>query len=63
VNFAEKAVIFSKGQPYNLKKGKEEMIDAASIFIYKSIKKQNKNIQIMIELVYSKNLEFLYPDG
>ena len=35
------------------------MIDAESIFIYKAIKKCNKNIQIMIELVYNSNIEFL----
>ncbi len=35
------------------------MIDAESIFIYKAIKKCNKDIQIMIELVYNSNIEFL----
>ena len=37
----------------------DEMLDAESIFIYKAIKKINKTIQIMIELVYSSNIEFL----
>lgn len=45
-------MIFNKNEPISLAKGREQMIDAESIFIYKSIKKQNKNIQIMIELVY-----------
>lgn len=35
------------------------MHDAESIFIYKAIKKINPSIQIMIELVYSSNIEFL----
>jgi acetyl-CoA C-acetyltransferase/potassium large conductance calcium-activated channel subfamily M alpha protein 1 len=35
------------------------MHDAESIFIYKAIKKLNPSIQIMIELVYSSNIEFL----
>ena len=55
----------------------DEMIDAESIFIYKAIKKCNKNVQIMIELgtleiklsfhlfsiniVHSTNIEFLLP--
>ena len=37
------------------------MQDAEVIFIYKAIKKANKNIQIMAELVYSSNIEFLFP--
>lgn len=37
----------------------DEMLDAKSIFIYKAIKKINPNIQIMIELVDSSNIEFL----
>lgn len=37
----------------------DEMHDAESIFIYKAIKKINPSIQIMIELVYSSNIEFL----
>ena len=38
----------------------DEMLDAESIFIYKSIK-ANKDLQIMTELVYSSNIEFLLP--
>jgi hypothetical protein len=37
------------------------MIDSESVFIYKSIKKCNENIQIMTELVYDSNIEFLLP--
>ena len=37
------------------------MLDAESIFIYKAIKKCNKDLQIMTELVFSSNIEFLLP--
>lgn len=37
----------------------DEIHDAESIFIYKAIKKINPTIQIIIELVYSSNIEFL----
>jgi hypothetical protein len=62
INFADKAVIL--GQELDDKKEDnnnnfDEMIDAESIFIYKAIKKCNKNIQIMIELVFNNNIEFL----
>ena len=35
------------------------MLDAESIFIFKAIKKCNRDVQIMIELVYPTNIEFL----
>lgn len=38
------------------------MLDAMSIFIYKAIKKINPSIQIMVELVYNSNIEFLLPN-
>ena len=38
---------------------KFEMMDAETIFIFKSIKKINKNIKIMTELLVTKNIEFL----
>ena len=63
INFADKAVIF--GQELSKSNSKDiiidEMLDAESIFIYKAIKKINKNVQIMIELVYPSNIEFLLP--
>jgi hypothetical protein len=37
------------------------MIDSEAVFIYKAIKKCNSNIQIMTELVYDSNIEFLLP--
>ena len=62
ISYADKAVIFA--QDINDNKAEtgeslDEMHDAESIFIYKAIKKINPTIQIMIELVYSSNIEFL----
>ena len=59
----DKAVIFAQEDHKKSKKDVvvDEMLDAESIFIYKAIKKINKNIQIMIELVYPFNIEFLLP--
>jgi len=39
------------------------MLDAEVIFIYKAIRQVNKDIQILTELVYSENLEFLLPNN
>ena len=36
-----------------------EMLDAKNIFIYKAIKKINPTLQIITELSYSTNIEFL----
>ena len=43
----------------NHKKLDEEIIDAKTLFIYKSIKKLNNSIQIITELLSSNNIEFL----
>ena len=62
INYADKAVIFAQEMDVVKNEGNEildEMHDAESIFIYKAIKKINPSIQIMIELVYSSNVEFL----
>ncbi|CAD8072511.1 unnamed protein product [Paramecium primaurelia] len=62
INFADKAVIFAQGSDQSIDEvgdAIDEMHDAESIFIYKAIKKLNPSIQIMIELVYSSNIEFL----
>ena len=70
---ADKAVILSSGQSkatkaINLKQlhdknynfySDEQMLDAETIFIYKAIKKCNKNIQIMTELICTNNIEYL----
>jgi len=62
INYADKAVILGQDSS-NMKDGivNDEMLDAESIFIYKAIKKCNKNVQIMTDLVYSSNIEFLLP--
>ena len=41
------------------KKIDEEMLDAKTLFIYKSIKKINNNVQIITELLKTNNIEFL----
>ena len=38
---------------------KKEMLDAKNIFIYKAIRKINPTLQIITELSYSTNIEFL----
>ncbi len=60
IEYAEKAVILEcENKVYSYYE--DEMIDSESIFIYKAIKKCNENIQIMTELVYDSNIEFLLP--
>ena len=39
------------------------MIDPNAIFNYKAIKICNPNIQIMTELVYDSNIEYILPDS
>ena len=72
---ADKAVILSNGESKinnkilenlnNKKKeqikalSNEQILDAETIFIYKSLKKCNKNIQIMTELISTSNIEYL----
>lgn len=67
---ADKAVILSSGESKMIKSllqknnknqaySEEEMLDAETIFIYKAIKKCNKNIQIMTELICTRNIEYL----
>jgi hypothetical protein len=41
----------------------DEMIDAKSIFIYKAIKKINPTLQILSEIFYQSNIDFLLPKG
>ena len=65
IKWADKAVILSQDLSVNGENSKDvnidEMLDAESIFIYKAIKKINNTVQIMIELVYPSNIEFLLP--
>lgn len=53
---ADKAVILSNEKNLYTE---EQMMDAESIFIYKAIRKCNKKIQIMTELVCTPNIEYL----
>ena len=59
INFADKAVIL--GRDMTATKGQidtdDGMLDAESIFIYKAIKRCNKNVQIMIELSIFENVK------
>lgn len=68
ITSAEIAVILSSGyskaptsidETTNINADEEEMLDAETIFIYKAIKKINKNIKIITELIVTKNIEFL----
>ena len=60
IEYADKAVILGSN---NINENYEkQMIDGETIFIYKAIKMCNPNIQIMSELVYDSNIEFLLPD-
>ena len=58
INYADKVVIL--GHDSTIKSDcNDEMLDAESIYIYKAIKKCNKDVQILTELAYSSNIEFL----
>ena len=61
IEYADKAVILGNNNNKNLIYN-NQMIDCETVFIYKAIKKCNPNIQIMTELVYDSNIEFLLPD-
>jgi hypothetical protein len=41
----------------------EEMMDAQSIFIYKAIQKCNSKLQILTELSFSSNIDFLLKNS
>ena len=61
IEYADKAVILGNNNNKNIIYN-NQMIDCETVFIYKAIKKCNPNIQIMTELVYDSNIEFLLPD-
>lgn len=65
IHRADKAVILGHDptikQQKNHSELNDEMIDAQSIFIYKTIKKINPSLQILTELSYSSNIDFLLP--
>ena len=60
IEYAEKAVILGNNNLYE--NYDKQMIDGETIFMYKAIKMCNPNIQIMTELVYDSNIEFLLPE-
>jgi hypothetical protein len=63
INYADKVVILGHDSTLN-KEVTDEMLDAESIYIYQAVKKVNKDVQILTELVHSTNIEFLlhyYP--
>ena len=58
INSADKTVVL--GQDYTFKgKIKDEMQDAEAIFIYKTIKRSNPDVQVILELGYSSNIKYL----
>lgn len=67
ITTAEIAVILSSGftkapstnENTSNSSDKEEMLDAETVFIYKAIKKINKSIKIITELLVTTNIEFL----
>ena len=61
IEYADKAVILGNNNKKNIIYN-NQMIDCETVFIYKAIKKCNPSIQIMTELVYDSNIEFLLPD-
>ena len=60
IEYASQVVIlennFSESDDYS-----EKTIDNDQIFIYKAIKKLNPKIQIMTELIFESNIEYLLP--
>jgi hypothetical protein len=60
INYADKVVILGV-DPTMKRDLNDEMLDAESIYIYKAIKKCNREVQIITELVYQSNIDFLMP--
>ena len=63
IHYADKVVILGHDSSINTEI-QDEMLDAESIYIYQAVRKINKSVQILTELVYSSNIEFLlqkYP--
>lgn len=63
VNYADKAVILGHDSTLveDIDSKNDEMLDSETIFIYKTLKQCNKDLQIMTELFYSSNIVFLLP--
>lgn len=62
VNFADKVVILGNDSSIKTVE-KHEMLDAEVIYIYKAVRRCNKDVQILTELVSNDNIDFLLPDG
>jgi hypothetical protein len=60
INYADKVVILGHDSTLN-QVVSDEMLDAESIYIYQAVKRVNKDVQILTELVYDSNIEFLLP--
>ena len=58
IEYADKAVILENEQSKS-SSSNNQMVDSETAFVYKAIKKCNPNIQIMTELVFDTNIEFL----
>jgi len=60
IHKADKAVIFGHDPTTNQSSElNDEMLDAQTIFIYKAIKKCKPNLQVLTELGFSSNIDFL----
>ena len=60
IEYASKVVILENDSTNN-NCYSDKMIDSERIFIYKAIKNCNPNIQIMTELIFESNIEYLLP--
>jgi hypothetical protein len=64
IHKADKAVILGHDPTTNkINEMSEEMLDAQSIFIYKAIQKCNPRLQILTELSFSSNIDFLLKNS
>lgn len=61
INYADKVVILGNDSTLSQSQS-DEMLDAESIYIYQAVRKVNKDVQILTELVYSSNIEFLLSE-
>jgi len=64
IHKAEKAVILGHDPTTNsISSVNDEMLDAQSIFIYKAIQKCNPRLQILTEISYADNIQFLLKNS
>ena len=62
IEYASKVVILENDTSNN-NSFSDKMIDSERIFIYKAIKNCNPSIQIMTELIFESNIEYLLPSN